>query len=331
MPLRDDFFTNLMIRATPAMALNDPFEGYFNKKQVRDADRNQTEYYKKNGKEVDETDESGIDGLMGATQFDLFSLGILSFTEDHNNPLMWAHYANDHKGVVVEFDFNEPFFMDSLQKINGRKSRFGKSYLGDVFEFPEKVDYRRELPSFERPELSAPDSMEEFHWKKFNRAILFTKANDWLYEKEQRSIVRLTDADSIVCKDCEHIRKECSKDKRIELTDLKDGRIQITYPCEYEAHDNIGDPSIKSEIYMLALNYSDPPIHLFRINPLAISGVYFGCKAKYEGALDKIESHPSLKHLKNIFKMQINNSQYQFNASKLTKKSNRPQKTRRLI
>ena len=97
---------------------------------------------------------------------------------------MWAHYADNHQGVVIEFDFDQPFFMDSLQELDGRKSRFGKSHLGDIYEFPQKVNYRREMPKFERPEFVNPDSITEFHWKKFNHVITsysihYTKLYEW--------------------------------------------------------------------------------------------------------------------------------------------------------
>lgn len=249
MPLRPSFFDDPMIRATPVLALNDPFEGWFNNDQVQDADRNQREYYRGMGEDVHEVDNSMLNDLVGDIQSDLFSLGIISFTEDYNNPLMWAHYADEHRGFVVEFDFNEPFFMDSIYNLNGRLSRFGKNYLGDVFEFPEKVDYRREMPDFSRVELSAPDDMDEFHWNKFNRTILFTKSNDWIYEKEQRSVVRLSDADSVICKDNAFVRKECMKDPSIKLLNLGNGKIQVIFPPEYEMHENMGDQSIKKEIF----------------------------------------------------------------------------------
>ncbi len=306
-----------MIRATPVPALNDPFEGHFNKDQVRDADRNQRDFYRKNGKEVYETDESELNESMGVIQSELFDLGVLSFTEDFNNPLMWAHYADEHRGMVIEFDFNKSFFMDSLKEIDGRKSRFGKSYFADCYEFPEKVDYRRVMPSFDRSEFSAPDSMEDFHWGKFNRTILFTKSNDWIYEKEQRSIVPLKDADSIICKDCHHIREQCSLDDTIKLIELKNGKIQIIYPNEYEMHEEMGDKSIKTEIHLLACNWHEPPIHLFRVNPSAISGVYFGCKASESKSLENIASNKSLRIFDNLNKMKINNTLYQLDPVKL--------------
>lgn len=316
MPLREDFFTNPMIRATPSRALNDPFEGHFNKPQVLAADRNIGDFYRKNGKNTYEMSGSEVDDRMGLIQSELSDLGIISFSEDFDNPLMWAHYADEHKGMVVEFDLKEPFFMDSLKEVNGRKSRFGMSYLADCYEFPEKVNYRRVMPSFDRPEFSAPESMKDYHYIKFNHAILFTKSEDWIYEKEQRSIVRLKDADSIICKDCPHIRKLLSSVDSIELSEPKDKKIQITYPREYEMHDEMADKSIKAQIHRLTQSYDEPSIHLFRVNPAAISGVYFGYKATESSAMKNITENKSIKASLKINKMRLNDALYQLDSNK---------------
>ena len=42
-----------------------------------------------------------IERSMGAS---LDAIGIYSFTEDVNHPLMWAHYANSHRGVALIFN-----------------------------------------------------------------------------------------------------------------------------------------------------------------------------------------------------------------------------------
>jgi hypothetical protein len=36
--------------------------------------------------------------------------GILSLSETHDNLLMWAHYADHHRGFVIQFDETHPFF-----------------------------------------------------------------------------------------------------------------------------------------------------------------------------------------------------------------------------
>ena len=301
-----------MLRATPVMALNDPFEGTFNKKQVSNANRHHEKHDKNIGREnVNKFDGCEIDALMGDIQGDFFNLGIISFTEDHINPLMWSHYADEHKGMVIQLKTGMPLFADSSKYVEGIGfTRFGKTYLGDIYEFPERVVYRREKPTFEAEEEVVPDSLTEFHWTKFNQSIFFTKSNDWLYEKESRSVVRLEDADRIICKDSEPIRKICNRHSEISLEELEDGQLQITYPKEYEMYEVMGDQSVKSEIYQLSMDYNDPAVHLFRINPQCISGVYFGCKSKTEDCMGKIDKNIDLKHLTNINKLEIDDESY---------------------
>lgn len=315
--LRLDFFDEPMIRATPVTVLNDPFEGCFNKDQILDATRNHETYYRNQEKEVYKLDDSEIDGIMGVIEGEFSDLGIISFTEDYSNPLMWAHYADEHRGMVIEFDFDAPFFADSLQEVDGRSSRFGINYLGDTYETPQKVMYRREMPSFERGELVNPGNKNEYHWKKFNETILFTKAIDWIYEKEHRIVVQLQDADSIICMDNKLIRQVCESDQNIKIETLEHKKIKITYPREYEMHENMGDQSIKSEINLLSGGDEQPAIHLFRINPMAISGVYFGCKSAHNKALTKMKNSQDLTHINNLYKMQINRQLYQLDHKKI--------------
>lgn len=100
-----------MIRATPAKHLNDPFEGCFNKEQVRDAHLNHQNYFGLLGKDVyEDSVDYAVKNSMGEIESDINELGVISLTESYNNTLMWAHYGDEHKGVVVEFDFSVPFF-----------------------------------------------------------------------------------------------------------------------------------------------------------------------------------------------------------------------------
>ncbi|MBJ8407489.1 DUF2971 domain-containing protein [Citrobacter cronae] len=316
MTLRDGFFSNPMIRATPAKLLNDPFEGCFTVHQVRDAEYNHIDYYRQQGQVVREyLDEYQIKESMGILQSDIEEVGIISFTESYNNTLMWAHYGDEHKGVVVEFDFNEPFFTSSIHNVDGRATRFKKDFMGTCFELPEKVDYRRNIPDFKRPEFSAPENMNEFHWNKFYKAVLFTKSIDWIYEQEQRSIVRLYDADSIICKSNDYIRTVCKRDAEVLVEELRDDKIQITFPDEYEMHEEMGDHSLKREICRLVLD--DQAMYFFRINPRAISSVYFGCKSNAKESLINIKKNENLTLLKNIYRMEPDAELYQLTPQKL--------------
>jgi hypothetical protein len=305
-----------MIRATPAKLLNDPFEGRFNVHQVRDAERNHIDYYRQQGQVVREyLDEHQIKESMGMLQSDIEDVGVISFTESYNNTLMWAHYGDEHKGLVVEFDFNEPFFSSSIHNVDGRATRFKKHFMGTCFELPEKVDYRRNIPDFKRPEFSAPENMNEFHWNKFYKAVLFTKSIDWIYEQEQRSVVRLYDADSIICKSNDYIRTVCEKDAEVLVEELRDDKIQITFPDEYEMHEEMGDQSLKKEICRLV--FDDQAMYFFRINPRAISSVYFGCKSNVKESLVNIKNNENLNHLKSIYRMEPDVGLYQFIPKRL--------------
>ncbi|MCJ8325495.1 MAG: DUF2971 domain-containing protein [Campylobacterales bacterium] len=316
MNLRPEFFKEPMLRATPVYALNDPFEGMFNHQQIKNANKTFDEYHSQNGivrnkNENEEEEEYQIEQSMECIQSDIFALGIVALTEDHINPLMWSHYADEHKGVVIEFLKDTPLYEDSLKSLNGKSSRFGKNYLGDIYEYPERVLYKREKPTFEDGNELSPESLTDFYFKKIYKSILFTKSNDWLYEKEHRSVVRLEDADRIICDDDDNIRKICYKNKEIELITLPNNKIQITYPREYEMHENMADESVKSEIYMLSsMGYDSSVMHFFRINPKCITGIYFGYKSEPDKSIKFFNNNKKLNHIKNINKMNIDDYSY---------------------
>lgn len=86
------------------------------------------------------------------------SLGILCLTECKDNLLMWAHYADEHRGVCLEFCIEEDLY---------------------AFCFPKKVEYDSAYPQidFLKDEKSATN-------------VIFHKSEDWSYEKEYR-VVRI--------------------------------------------------------------------------------------------------------------------------------------------
>lgn len=314
-PLREEFFENLMLRATPFVALNDPYEGFFNENQFKAANVDLEAFGAKQGYTVEKLSDFELDGVIGSLQTDFDSVGVLSFSEDFTNPLMWAHYADQHNGIVLEFDYDKPLFQDSIKSLGSRKSRFGKSVMGGIYEFPERVMYRREMPSFERFGQVQPNSKGEYPWIKFLYALFFTKSNDWIYEKELRSIVQLRDADRIVCKRDKHLCNILIQNKTIEVKAFNDDRIQITYPNEYEMNEVMGDESVKGEISLQTNFERKDNINLFRINPDAISGIYCGYRCDYMKVKDLVEKNKRLAHLKNkIYRMEIDNYIYKLNS-----------------
>jgi hypothetical protein len=95
------------------------------------------------------------------------NVGILSLSEIADNEPMWAHYADEHKGLVLCFDEQHSFF-------NRRRSEH------DEFYFARKVRYS------DGPPLSLATVDGD--------ALLVTKGSQWSYEREWRMLVPLNDA-----------------------------------------------------------------------------------------------------------------------------------------
>lgn len=94
--------------------------------------------------------------------------GILCLTEAPDNLLMWAHYADCHRGFVLEFDSTHAFF-------NQRTS------TSDYLRHLAKVSYTRV-----RPQLTLFDSTidPEVFVANLVASYFLTKSADWSYEKE---------------------------------------------------------------------------------------------------------------------------------------------------
>lgn len=88
------------------------------------------------------------------------AMGVLSLSEDPLSPLMWAHYADHHRGVCLGF------------------SRITANTLGED-DITSPVLYSDVYPRVRFSEILKRDG--SIHQKLF-----FTKARDWAYEKEWR-------------------------------------------------------------------------------------------------------------------------------------------------
>lgn len=89
----------------------------------------------------------------------LDELGVACFSENHEDILMWSHYAGSHTGFCLEFDPSFP----PLDKV-------------------QKVVYQDAFPIANAAELVVDKKWDKVH------SILTTKSTCWEYEKEWRAI-----------------------------------------------------------------------------------------------------------------------------------------------
>jgi hypothetical protein len=84
--------------------------------------------------------------------------GLLCFSLEWHNPVLWSHYADRHRGIALGFDVDEHIL--------------------------KRVFYRRSRPSLKAIDVKVADR------------LLFTKYFDWNYEHEARIFTSLNDRDS---------------------------------------------------------------------------------------------------------------------------------------
>lgn len=104
------------------------------------------------------------------------TIGILSLTEKRDNLLMWAHYADSHKGFLIEWDEHNKFFDHRIKH-------------EDEFRCLRKITYTNKRPQVFLAEV------EGFE-------VFFTKSKEWEYEQEWRMTMPLNLAHKkTTCKD----------------------------------------------------------------------------------------------------------------------------------
>lgn len=91
---------------------------------------------------------------------------MLSLTRKRNNLLMWSHYADSHRGFVMGFDDENPFFHQETPRT--------MSPLMQV-QYSSK---RPVVPRFEE----LPESLHEI--------VFLTKGDQWSYEEELRMFAK---------------------------------------------------------------------------------------------------------------------------------------------
>lgn len=119
-----------------------------------------------------------LDGLTAAISKGLYTgfddnLGVLALSEKCDDLLMWAHYAQNHKGLVIGFDSEHRYFHQQL----------GPS---DEFRYVRKVRYSKGRPNIR---LTTIEDLT---------GIFLTKSEDWKYEDEWRVMRPLVESGSRV-------------------------------------------------------------------------------------------------------------------------------------
>lgn len=182
-------FKNLekeVISFTPIESLNDPFEGIGEYVyRITPDEKSPLDSIAKEFAELfSEKIPKNIKGIVNPM------CRIFSSSKDYDNPLLWAHYANSHKGFCVGYN---------------------KSDIEKISDLLQDINYASKLYNLNTNE---PNKIEN---------LLFTKSDKWHYENECRALYKLKS------KDVEHLPSEIYYNKQ-EHSDDYIYDIPDTYP-----------------------------------------------------------------------------------------------------
>jgi hypothetical protein len=152
-----------------ASCLNDPFDCQVNGNAAIERAINQV-----TGREKDALEAIRSSGDLPLLNKSMKNLGICCFTMERESSVMWSHYAEEHKGVCLGYQFSDEFMRDESNLV---MAWVPMSY---------KVNPLTEWFAQEGHSLGDPDK------PRFQKALLqrwlTVKDPEWEYEKEWRAI-----------------------------------------------------------------------------------------------------------------------------------------------
>lgn len=171
----DGIFRDHKIRFTQPAAMNDPLE--FNPAIRFNSDGDDYKTYSYRGVNMPSIHEWHRINLIESR---INKFGILSLTDNPFSFEMWCHYANGHRGFLIEFnipDKTKPL-VQLLEGVNLRahKVKYVKDYVINIDQLTQGRD-------------SIPPH-------KIRDAIFLRKTKHWKYEREYRIVRQLADCDT---------------------------------------------------------------------------------------------------------------------------------------
>lgn len=268
-----NLFEEGFIRLTQPAALNDPFEASFCRKSLDEL----TGYF----------DESAaLDPELGEIPFSQYvesrmhHIGIVSLSENKENLLMWAHYANEHKGVVVgiaDFPtknsiFHRIFRADAL--INSSWGEEWSPFDGkpNPVSYRKGLRYRNDKFDYDYSNISAQGADRILY------EVFMQKSDEWIYEQEHRVVLRIEQADRVIVPDIYSVQNKKIR-KKIQFASYAGaGSSKDSYIVDlFEIEDEPERMAVALELGKLG---RDPnTVYLMRLCSGAINNCLLGLKS----------------------------------------------------
>ncbi|WP_338562189.1 DUF2971 domain-containing protein [Acinetobacter sp. KS-LM10] len=295
-----NFFEEGFIRLSQLSALNDPFEAAFCEKSLDELVGN-----------FDDSEswdpEFGRISYSKYVQLRMNNVGVISFSENKENLLMWAHYANEHKGMVAGVSyFKDRSIFENLFKATSYIS----STMGEEWSLfngvPKPVCYRKGMRyrndkfDYDYSNIAAEGADRILY------EVFLQKSDEWIYEQEYRVILRLEQADRVTIPDLKSINDnkiiEKLKTHSFVKIDSKGNCTIDLYKIEDEAERlflamKLAKLSINPKVlYFMKLSSSAINNCLLGLNCISKKEDIYGTHAIKTGSLDVWKAKKNLDY-----------------------------------
>ena len=269
-----DFFEEGFVRLSQPSALNDPFEAAFCRVSL-DQLASHFDY------------TTSYDPEFGELQFSKYvelrmnHIGVISFTENKENLLMWAHYANEHRGIVAgiaHYPFLGSIFNNLFRCSSLISSSFNEKW--SLFDgVPRPVSYRKGLRyrndkfDYDYSNITAEGADRVLY------EIFLQKSDEWIYEQEHRVVLRLEQSDRVLIPNINAINNVTMKNRimRASYTVMSAEDDGCTVNL-FEIDDEVERLTVAMELAKLSL---DPQvIYQVRLCSSAINNCLIGLKSQ---------------------------------------------------
>jgi hypothetical protein len=115
--------------------------------------------------------------------------GVLSLTRTPTNSLIWSHYANEHRGVVIGFDIDVAGFSDE------ERCLIPVQYGSIIYTQTRPVSEALSIPKGDPVSVGHTHHYPAGHHEKLSQLFL-QKAMCWSYEEEVRVVKCISGRDS---------------------------------------------------------------------------------------------------------------------------------------
>lgn len=276
LPEPRNLFDEGFIRLSQPVVLNDPFEASFCSKSLHELS---SHFYNSMAQDL----EFGDISFPQYIEMRMHHIGIVSLSENKENLLMWAHYANEHKGVVAGVSYmptSGSIFQNLFRADTLINTSWGERY--SPFDgIPKPVSYRKGLRyrndkfDYDYSNIAAEGADRILY------EVFMQKSDEWIYEQEHRVVLRLEQSDRVIIENVQHIENDVIRNRVISSSYSSINPIDNS--CIINLYE-IDDEAIRVSVAMQLAKLSRNPksIYLMKLNPSCINNCLLGLNSAFD-------------------------------------------------